>query len=312
MPFNPKGKAIHLAKLQIRSETVDGNAVPDDEMQCDFIITNGQEDSYGSVMTEKTMRNYESDCNAGTVPFMLDHNTDTKSQIGRILSATYDEENKRVIATASLLRDTSSTPPDLRIDEYIRRIEKRFYDSVSVGFRNAEEICNICEKPIFDLHRADPCEHIPKHYYDGVRCTYSVDNANLGEVSLTPQPSNTGAKLYDTREWDEDFRAIKKAGENSNGEKTDTRSILEKDGLAYRTGLIDEAIKAGIRAQDNFDETLWRKRFETYDAQFIKDQTQTWLDLGNQRWGDGGRKTGGSEPDKNDTIVLPNYLFEIY
>ena len=313
--INPKGKSEHLANISIRSEAVEGGgSIPDDECQLDFVITNGDEDSYGSRMTEKTMRNYEEDINAGIIPFMLDHGSDTSKQIGRFIKAEYDESANRVIATASMLRDTPATPPDLRIDEYIRRIERKFYTGASVGFRDADEICNIkgCEKPIFDYDRSDPCEHVPKRYYNGERCTYSVDNARLREVSLVPQPSNTGAGLYDTRQWEEDLRKVKTHGDVGSGDPADKQSLLERDGLKYRESLIAQAIKMGIRAEDGFDEQLWRKRFADNDSGFIIDQTKTWTELGDQRWGKGGRVTEPSAPQsQSKPLILPSYLFEV-
>lgn len=316
MSFNPKNKAVLIAALSIRSTAVDGGGeIPDDEMQCDLTITDGSKDSYGSMMTEKTMRNYVEDCNNGIVPFMRDHSSEVNQQLGRIVHATYEEAEKRVIATASLLRDTDETPENMRINEYLRRIEKRFYTGVSVAFRDAKETCNIrdCGKEIFDYYSDSPCPHIPKRFYNGEECTYDVDDARLREVSLVATPSNPNAKLYDTRQWGEDMRKHKLEGDLSKGE-TDPKSLLEREGLKYRSALIDEALAEGVRAEDDFDEDKWRAWLDKAESDQIIAQTNSWRTSGNAKWGEGGRKTadphapigGGSDT----VIILPPSAFE--
>lgn len=316
-PVSPKGSVLHLADLTIRSENVNGGSIPDDEMQCDFVISNNETDSHGSIMTEQTLRNYAEDA-ANGVPFCLDHNEGLTQQLGRTIAATYEEDSKRVIATVSLLRDSEDTPDNMKVNEFIRRIERRYYDKCSVAFRDAIETCNICGKEIFDFHRDDPCPHIPKRAYDGVVCTYNVDKARLRHVGLVNAPSNPNAALLDTRNWSEDLRNIKQDGDvkTSNSPQTELKTLLEKDGEKYRSKLIEDAIKEGIRAEENFDEPVWRERFKSRDADEIIAQTVTWTKLGDARWGEGGRKTEGGTPNggnSNSTgqsVQLPNYLFE--
>ena len=307
-----KNKTMHLARLSIRSESVTGGAVPEDEVQLDFVITNGEKDSYGSIMTEKTMRNYAEDAAAG-VGFMRDHGEGIEMQLGRTIAAHFDEEQKRVVATISMLRDSDSTPENMRVNEYIRRIERRFYDSCSVAFRDAEETCNICNKGIFDFYRDDPCPHIPKKIYDGVECTYDVDNARLRHVGLVTAPSNPNAKLLDQRNWSDDMRKVKQEGDVGAKGTDDGKSLLERDGEKYRAGLIDTAITAGIRAEDNFSEDTWRERFKSRDADEIIAQTETWKKLGDARWGEGGRQTESGNPAHKPTtetpIIFPDNLF---
>lgn len=310
-----KNKAILLARLDIRSETLDGGAIPDDEVQLDFVISNGEKDAFGSIMTDKTLRNYTEDAARG-VPFMLNHGEDLSQQIGRTIAATYDEAEKQVRATVSMLRDTDETPENMKVNEYIRRIERKYYDSVSVGFRDATETCNICGKEIFDFHRSDPCPHIPKRMYNGVECTYDVDDGHLRELSLVTMPANAGAKLLDTRNWSEDLRKIKQEGDTGSPGTDDAKSILEKDGLMYRNSLIETAVAEGVRAEDDFDSDKWKERFASMPADQIVDQTATWKKLGDARWGEGGRKTESGSPtepavtNQSNTIVMPSYIFE--
>ena len=312
-----KNKTLVTARLNIRTEAVDGGgAVPDDEMQCDVIISNNEVDGHGSIMTEKTLRNYAEDAEKG-VPFMREHGSELNQMLGRTVYATYDEAEKHVVATVSMLRDTDDTPENMRINEYLRRIERKYYDSASVGFRDATETCNICGKEIFDFYRDDPCPHVPKKVYEGVVCTYNVDDARLREVSLVPTGSNAGAKFLDMRNWTDEMRNVKKEGDTGSPGTNDPKSILERDGEKYRATLIDTAIKAGIRAEDDFDEAAWKKRFETRDADEIIAQTETWNKLGDARWGEGGRKTtdnpgaGPAGDPNNQPLILPSYLFEL-
>lgn len=304
-----KNKTLYLAKLQVRSEAVGGGALPDDEMQCDFVISTNDEDQHCSIMTEKTLRNYNEDAQAG-VPFVKDHKEGIDTILGRTVASSYDEEQKRTIATVSMLRDSEDTPENMRINEYIRRIERGYYNSVSVAFREAAEKCTICHREIFDFYSDDPCPHIPGRTYDGQRCTYTVDNARLRHVGLVATGSNPNAKLLDTREWDPELLKIKQEGDLGTG-ATDPKSLLERDGLKWRQSLIDTAIQEGIRAEDDFDEATWRKRLETVESDQILAQTATWQKLGDARWGEGGRKTEDDPthtPDSTE-IVLPSYLF---
>ena len=324
MAHNPKGKTIYLAQLKLRSDNVDGGgAIPEDIAQADFIISTGDKDGHGSIMTEQTLRNYTEDASR-RVPFMLNHGVDMDLQIGSTIAATYDEAQKQVMATVEMLRDTDSTPEPMRVNEYIRRIEHGMYNSVSVGFRDAKETCNLDGKDIFWDGTNEPCEHLPKRFYDGKECTYDVDDAHLREVSLVPTGSNPNAKLLDTREWEENLMKFKKDGDpgtastydNINVTKANPESILERDGLKFRTGLINAAISAGIRAKEGFDEDAWKKRFATMEAEQITEQTKDWDTIGDTRWRKGGRKTtdynGGNYNQSSisaNAIVLPENVW---
>ena len=312
-----KNKMLYLAKLQLRSELADGSELPSDECQFDFCISSNDKDTHHSIMTEKTLRNYQEDAAAG-VNFNLDHSSDVQKLIGRTIAATYDEDNKRTNATVSMLRDTDDTPEHMRLNEYIRRIERGYYDSVSVEFRDAKETCNIsgCGKDIFDWQGDDPCPHIPGRSYNGEVCTYNIDNARLRGLALVSAGSNPNAKLLDTREWDEGLRKVKQEGDITDKTPADIKekTLLERDGLKYREQVIEASIKSGIRALDDFDEDVWRKRFEDMEAELIKEQAVTWDQLGNLRWGEGGRVTSDGKHIQNSDgsmLVLPSYLFEV-
>ena len=309
----PKPKTLYLARLNVRSDAVGGGAVPDDEIQLDFCISSDKRDNHYSYMDDKTLRNYAAGASAGC-PFMLDHGSAMDMQIGRVIAGEYDESAKRVNATISMLRDSDDTPENLRVNEYIRRIERQYYTDCSVGFRDGKEICRLDGKEIWDWNRDDPCPHIPGRTYNGKVCEYDVVDAHLREVSLVPSGSNTDAKsLLDRSTWDDGLRRIKEDGLASAGDTgSDPKTLLERDGLKWRKTLIENAIKEGIRAEDNFDETAWRARLEQNDSDTIMAQTETWLQLGNAKWGDGNRQTDNNPtltPNEN-VIILPSILFE--
>ena len=129
-------------------------------------------------------------------------------------------------------------------------------------------------------------------------------------VSLVATPSNKEAGVIDTRSdnWKTDFEKFKLAGDG-----TDTsKSQLELEGEKYRDMLIVEALKQGVRAEDDFDEPAWKARLEDWNSDLIIAQTKTWENAGNAKWGKGGRKTTDrtQEPATGNTVILPDYLFQ--
>ena len=304
-----KPKTVYLAEFKVRSEAVGGGEVPEDEVQFDFCVSSGARDKHYSYMDDKTLRNYGSEAEGG-VPFMVDHEDGLRSQIGRTIRGEYNESAKEVQATISMLRDTDDTPQNMRVNEFIRRIERKYYTACSVGFRGGEEICRLDNKPIWDWTRDNPCEHIPGRTYNGKVCEYDVVDAHLREVSLVASGSNPDAQLLNRSEWDEGLRRVKEEG--LSGDSLDPKSLLERDGLKWRESLIKTALEEGVRAEDDFDREAWKTRLEGYDSDTILAQTATWTKLGDARWGEGGRKTGEGAPagGSQPALILPNYLFE--
>lgn len=313
-PEKQKPKTVYVAELSIRSEAVGGGAIPDDEIQFDFCVSDGERDGHYSYMTEKSLRNYAEDAEGG-VPFMLDHEDGLQKQLGRSMSGSFDESTKEVRATISILKDTDDTPDNMKVNEYVRRIERKYYNSCSVGFRDAQEICRLDKKPIWDWSRENPCEHIPGQVYDGKVCEYDVDDARLREVSLVPSGSNPGAKLLDRSSWSDDLRRVKEDGlKNAGGEGSDPKTLLERDGLKWRQELIKKALEEGVRGEDDFDKEAWQKRLETMDSDAIIAFTDTWRKAGDVKWGDGGRKTtgegGAGDSGSKPSVIYPSYMFE--
>ena len=310
----PKPRTLYQAKFKIRSEAVGGGEVPTDEIQFDFAISSAKRDGHFSYMTEGTLRNYAADAEVGC-PFMLDHSDGMRNQIGRTVAGEYDETEKQASATISMLRDTDTTPDNMKVGEYIRRIERKYYDSCSVGYRGGKETCRLDGKSIWDWQAPSPCEHIPGRSYDGKICEYDIDEGHLREVSLVPAGSNPDAKLLDRSLWDENLRKVKEEGLASVGEGSDPKTLLERDGLKWREQLIKTALEEGVRAEDSFDETVWRERLEKNDSDTIIAQTATWSKLGDARWGAGGRRTASGVPAgvagvEVKALIYPSRLFE--
>ena len=86
------------------------------------------------------------------------------------------------------------------MNEYIRRIERKYYDSCSVGYQRwCQRHAELTASRFGIGVRAEPCEHIPGRTYDGKLCEYDIDEAHLREVSLVPSGSNPDAKLLDRK-----------------------------------------------------------------------------------------------------------------
>ena len=308
----PKPKTLYLASFSIRSEAVGGGSVPEDEMQFDFCVSSAKRDGHFSYMDEKTLRNYASEAEAG-VPFMVDHQDGVRSQIGRSIRGEFDESSKEVNATISMLRDTDDTPENMRVNEFIRRIERKYYTSCSVGFRGGDEICRLDNKPIWDWARDNPCEHIPGRTYDGKVCEYDVVDAHLREVSLVPSGSNPDAQLLNRNSWDEGLRNVKEEGLSSSGQGSDPKTLLERDGLKWRESLIRTALEEGVRAENDFDKESWKTRLEAMESDAIQAMTETWRTSGDARWGEGGRKTDSgqrSQSSPESVLIFPATAFD--
>ena len=131
---------------------------------------------------------------------------------------------------------------------------------VASAIEAVKETCRIDGKPIWDWQRDDPCEHIPGRTYDGKLCEYDIDGGHLREVSLVPSGSNPDAKLLDTRNWDDGLRKVKEDGLAQVGDSSDSKSLLERDGLKWREQLIATALakKVSVPKMISLMRTLWR------------------------------------------------------
>ena len=61
------------------------------------------------------------------------------------------------------LRDTDTTPDNMKVGEYIRRIERKYYDSCSVGYRGGKETCRLDGKEHLGLASLRTVRTYPRH-----------------------------------------------------------------------------------------------------------------------------------------------------
>lgn len=306
-----KGKLKLYFPFTVRNRDDSGNELPEDVVEILINISNGELDGHFSRMADDTLSNYAKGAASGRIPFLIDHNSnDIRSQIGMLTEGAFDEKEKTVQAVARMLRDTDDTPDNMKVNEFIRRIEAGLYRGVSVSFADADEICDICSKDVWNVTGSDGCRHIPGRTYDGEKATYEIRNARLREVSLVSAPSNKEAGVINTRsdDWTEELKKAKVEGDTGNDGKTD----LEREGMKWREQLIESALKEGVRAEDGFDKVSWQKRLEDMNSDSIIAMTKTWKESGDAKWGSGGRKTddGKQTPPTGETLVLPDYLFQ--
>ncbi len=66
-------------------------------------------------------------------------------------------------------------------DELAKGIEAGTLLDLSIEWNGGKPICDICGG---DIRKYDECEHLPGREYDGVVCTFTVENAHLGACDL--------------------------------------------------------------------------------------------------------------------------------
>ena len=267
---------------------------PDDEFMFDAIISSKDLDTWNSRMNDQSLDNFVSDINGGGIALVNSHKGD---DLNKVLGKWTNAERKgdQVIATASMLRATDNTPPELNVDEHIRRIERGYYNDVSIGFKSEQNICDICDKDIFDWNQSDRCSHYPGQTYNGVKCTYEVRNAHLAEVSLVYDGSNPAAQIINVR------NAPKELVNWKEGNVKETNSLLEEFGKRYQKDLIDELIAEKVRVVGHdFDEDKDRKRYLGWNVEDVLEQINTYKKAANIT---GGRKIE-STPDKRRGLPI--------
>lgn len=279
---NKKNVTVRIRSLESNEE----NPISEDEFEFEACVSSPSLDAHFTRMTESTLNNFMTDAISG-VPLQDSHARERLSDtLGNSIGARMDEDGK-LFVRFRMLRDNTDTPEHLKVNEYIRRIERDILREMSVGFNGGEELCEIDNKDMWDFRSEDPCPHIPGQLYDGVQCTSRIENANLGEVSIVAMGSNPDT-VINIRDLPEEIRKIK----NITNEEDKERTLLERDGLLYRKTLIEKAIEEGIRAEgQTFKQEVWRERFEERSAEEIIDQSTLWGKLGDDIWGEGGRVT---------------------
>ena len=294
-------------------ETRELDAVPDTEYHFSGCISSDAIDAYDSRMAESSLKNFVNDA-ANGVPFQDSHSSESIRTLGRSFAA--EIENGIAMARVRMLRDDTNTPEHMKIDEYIRRIQGGIYTSLSVGFHSERNICSICDGNIaigWDrLFGGDEfCEHSIGSVYDDKRCTYTIEDARLAEISLVTTPANPDAEIIErAREF---FPGTKDSSPPAPAIVIDDETkLLIAAGKSHRAELIKSAIQAGIRAEGiAFDAKKWEAQLNALDIDAIRSFGSTWQALGDARWKSDGRITYDSNRTKdNRDNLLPSYLVD--
>jgi hypothetical protein len=161
-------------------------------------ISSDRLDTYFTHMSERTLRNYAADAQAG-VSFLDSHDS-YKLGFGQSLKGVVEINQGVTRVVADFY-----TVPGVRFggqhsyqstDDFIRAVKTRLARDVSVGFYGGNHICDICGGNFFDTSE---CPHFPGVEYpigdqgnETKVCTITIDNARLSEVSAvydgaTPQ-----------------------------------------------------------------------------------------------------------------------------
>ena len=311
--------------MKLGTRQLDQSAVPDDEYRFMGEISNPILDSYNSHMTESTLENFVADSKS-RVSLQADHSQEIARTLGYSIEGERDGD--AVITTFSMLRDSETTPSHLSLNEHIRRVEKGFYNDLSVGFHGGREICDICpgDREVWGwTPDGANCEHWPGQRYDGTVATYRIDGAHLGEVSIVTAGANAQTQILQRSKdptidgnlikFKKDGSTHKRSGDGDPPPVDDAhKAMLMKDGEFYRNSIIETALQEGVRAEGKeFDNDKWKERLESWDAKAILDQIAVWKRLGDAQWkGNGGRMThDGTNPyahNETNGLFYPAHL----
>ena len=268
-----------IGKITVRS--IDG--APAEYYQFSGEVSNGAYDSFHTRMGDGFLGSMVSQLDSG-LPLLDVH--DSKRVLGK--SEKAERSGEGVTATFGMLRDTDTTPPEMRIDEHIRRVEEGLYGGLSIGFRDATVKCDLCGH---DPFKRSECEHWLGMEYDGKTATATIEKAELVEVSITPIPSNPNARILSRSDVSKEIADFK-----DGLEKLDK---ADSDYQKYRQGLIDKCLEEGQRADKEFDKDVWAKHLQDADIDVIKAFTGVFTRSGDNQWS-GGRITRDTEKPKHN------------
>lgn len=106
---------------------------------------------------------------------------------------------KNMILNAPLYMPKDITMAGYNTDELVRAYQTGLMKEVSIAWRGGSLICDICHNDLRDYRK---CEHIPGQMYDGVKCTFTVENSHLQFISLVDKGGLPEAKiLSDGGDW---------------------------------------------------------------------------------------------------------------
>ncbi len=99
-----------------------------------------------------------------------------------------------------MLKSALCMPKDLTMagyntDELAKAYEMGTMTDVSISWTDGTPVCDICHN---DLRNWKLCEHIPGQMYDGMKCTFTVENAHLQFISVVDKGGLPNATLLST------------------------------------------------------------------------------------------------------------------
>lgn len=164
------------------------------------VVSSGTLDSHGTRMSAQTLQNFADRLNNDAIQFKDSH--DRGNGFGVSTDAIY--KDGKVIASFRLRKDWTLNN-GISSNQIIEGIREGIITKTSVGFSGGDYICDICN----DDYMRTRCDHYPNYKYmvkgdDDVErevvASYTIDNAEVTEVSAVYDGSNPDAKILEKAE----------------------------------------------------------------------------------------------------------------
>lgn len=199
--------------LESINKSIGGQLTPDDVHMFSAVAATGEYvPSYYLHLGNSTLQNIANDAAAGVA--LMPHHDVSQYPLGYSYSSNYTSGSPgKTLVNFYLLRNLSpqgySGPST---DDIYRMISAGTLRDVSVGLSQGDSICDVCNKPIWDLDTKGKyvCSHIPgttigmtplqissqklRRIPKGV-ATYTLENAHLQEISLVYSGACPGATI---------------------------------------------------------------------------------------------------------------------
>lgn len=210
------------------------------------------------------------------------HSMDAADQSARTFKTEVitDETRKTSLGEAyTCLKVYCYMPRIPKNESLIAEIAAGIKKEVSVGCAVEKRICSVCGAD----ERTSPCAHRRGKTYNGEVCHYILENpTDAYEWSFVAVPAQKNAGVTKKRFADAD--ALLKALRNGQtdeltfsraelsmlSEKLDALEAAAADGAAYRTALLDTAVKGFAKALPALDNRLAEQMCVALDVQALK------------------------------------------
>lgn len=196
MARKPTDKELALInQLAKRECSADEFYVFDAKPANDFMLT-----SYFYYLGTTSLMNFKADLDRERLRLGTSHKRDLnlgRWLPGKLVSVDTPEgarPGKNYQLQAPFYMPKGLTIGQYNTDELARGIETGILTDVSIEWRNGTPICDICKN---DVRNGEQCPHIPGRLYDGVVCTFTVENAHLGACDLVDDGGLPLATLSD-------------------------------------------------------------------------------------------------------------------